>query len=76
MYAVEFDHKTFYDWVYTQTVPVFFSSYEISDDRFSVVWQKRKTVLSTAKGGGQYATEYIYANAAALETLKGERNEE
>lgn len=75
MYVAEFDHKAFYGWVYAQTVPVFFSSYEISDGRFLAVWQKRKTVLSTAKGGGQHATEYIYANAAALEALKGGRDE-
>lgn len=74
MYVTEFDHKAFYDWVYAQTVPVFFSSYKISDDRFPAVWQKQKTVLSGAKGGAQHATEYIYANAAALAALS-ERKE-
>ena len=73
-YGTEFDHKAFYDWAYSQPAPVFFSSYEISDDRFLAVWQKQKTVLSTAKGGGLYATEYIYANAAALAALS-ERKE-
>lgn len=73
-YTAEFDHAAFYQWAHDQAAPVFFSSYEIRDKRFSAVWQKKKTVLSTAKGGGMHAIERVYANAAALEALN-ERNE-
>jgi len=57
----EFNHKEFYDWVATRDYQVFFSSYEISDKRFHIVWKKDKRSLF-ASSGSLYNTEYIYSN--------------
>ena len=64
-----FDHRRFYDWAAKSAVPIYVSSYHIADERFAEVWSKKKTVLSSSKGGGIYATEKIYANKAGMEKL-------
>lgn len=64
-YGEAFDHSAFYDWVASCEFPVWFSSYEISDDRFTVVYQKQKrSLLNSAKSYLQ-KTEMLYANTAA-----------
>ena len=64
-YGEAFDHSAFYDWAASCEFPVWFSSYEISDDRFAVVYQKQKrSLLNSAKSYLQ-KTEMLYANTAA-----------
>ena len=60
-----FNHKEFYDWVKSRSFPVYFSSYEISDKRFSIVWEKQKRSLLDYRvglGKNKIKTEYIYKN--------------
>ena len=65
----DFDHRRFYDWAAKSAAPIYVSSYNIADERFTEVWSKKKTVLSSAKGGGIYAIEKIYANKAGIVKL-------
>lgn len=37
-----FNHQEFSEWVYTRDFPVYFSSYEISDNRFELIFAKRR----------------------------------
>ena len=58
-----FNHKQFYDWVASREYPVYFSSYEISDNRFNVVWQTEKqSLLNNSKETKKVVTEYLYCN--------------
>ena len=57
-----FDSQQFYNWVATRPYQVFFSSYEISDDRFKIVDKIEKMSLLKAGGGNKKITEYIYTN--------------
>ena len=60
-----FNHKQFYDWVASREYPVYFSSYEISDNRFNVVWQTEKqSLLNNRKETKKVVTEYLYCNKA------------
>ena len=60
-----FNHKQFYDWVASREYPVYFSSYEISDNRFNVVWQTEKlSLLDNSKETKKVITEYLYCNKA------------
>ena len=60
-----FDHKQFYDWVASREYPVYFSSYEISDNRFNVIWQTEKlSLLDNSKDTKKVITEYLYCNKA------------
>ena len=60
-----FNHKQFYDWVASREYPVYFSSYEISDNRFNVVWQTEKqSLLNNSKDTIKVVTEYLYCNKA------------
>ena len=61
-YGDEFNHKEFYEWVKTRTYPVYFSSYEISDKSFDVVWQKQKRSLMSGAKIKLYKIEHIYTN--------------
>ena len=61
-YGDEFNHKEFYEWVKTRTYPVYFSSYEISDNSFTVVWEKQKRSLMAGASTLLYKTERIYTN--------------
>lgn len=59
----DFDHKQFYDWVASREYPVYFSSYEISDNRFNVIWQTEKiSLLNNSKDTKKVVTEYLYCN--------------
>ena len=60
-----FNHKQFYDWVASREYPVYFSSYEISDNRFNVVWQTEKqSLFNNSKETKKGVTEYLYCNKA------------
>ena len=60
-----FNHTQFYDWVASREYPVYFSSYEISDNRFNVVWQtEKKSLLDNSKETKKVVTEYLYCNKA------------
>lgn len=57
-----FDNQSFYDWAITRPYQVFFSSYEISDKRFFIVWKKEKSIFCGNNNKGGTRTEYIYSN--------------
>ena len=57
-----FNHKEFYNWVYSRPYQVYFSSYEISDTRFYKIWSKEKTQLLNGQGAGKKKQETIYSN--------------
>lgn len=60
-YGSEFNHRRFYNWVASRDYPVYFSSYDISDQRFTCIWQRLKTV--TLQGGaGTKKIEKLYTN--------------
>ena len=59
-----FDSQQFYNWVATRPYQVFFSSYEISDDRFKIVDKIEKMSLLKAGGCNKKITEYIYTNSS------------
>ena len=56
-----FDSKRFYDWCATRPYQVFFSSYEISDNRFHRIWEREKRVTSGLDNSLQ-KTECLYTN--------------
>jgi hypothetical protein len=57
-----FNHKEFYDWVYSRPYRVYFSSYEISDNRFYKVWSKQKIQNLNGQGAGAKVQETVYCN--------------
>lgn len=61
-YGLEFDSKEFYEWVKKQDYPIYFSSYEISDDSFYKVKLKSVMSLIGANTNGQFKNEYLYSN--------------
>ncbi len=61
-YQPSFDSKQFYDWVYSRPFQVFFSSYEISDDRFYELNCIQKINNFTSQGGGKKNIERLYSN--------------
>ena len=61
-YGDEFNHKEFYEWVKSRPYKVYFSSYEISDNSFDVVWQKEKRSLMRGAKTKLYKIERIYTN--------------
>ncbi len=38
----DFKHQQFYEWAKKANFPVYFSSYDISDNEFQIIWQKQK----------------------------------
>lgn len=58
----DFDHKAFYDWVASRDYPVFFSSYEISDKRFKMIYAKRRRGTLSATNNNDYQWERLYTN--------------
>lgn len=58
----KFDSKAFYDWVATRNYPVYFSSYNISDDRFQIVYCKNKRSLMNGASSLLYKEECLYWN--------------
>ena len=61
-YGTEFDHKQFYDWAASRPYQVFFSSYQITDDRFKIIWQTTKQSLMNSGNGQFTVTEFLYTN--------------
>jgi site-specific DNA-adenine methylase len=60
-----FDHNTFYNWVAACEFPVYFSSYEISDNRFKPLWSTKKRSLFNPAKSYLQKNEYVYGNTAA-----------
>ena len=57
-----FNNKEFYDWAISRPYQVFFSSYDISDSRFNIVWDKEKTISCGNNNKGGTRIERIYSN--------------
>jgi site-specific DNA-adenine methylase len=55
-----FNHKKFYDWCMAQTVPVYVSSYQVSDPRFKRV--KAINTRSLLNSSGSKESSYNYEN--------------
>lgn len=55
-----FDSKAFYDWAISQPVPVYFSSYKISDKRFKLI--KAINTRSNFRANAAYNFENVYWN--------------
>lgn len=60
-----FDTKEFYDWCATRPYQVFFSSYEISDNRFHRIWEREKKVLN-GNDNSLTKIECLYSNEPYL----------
>lgn len=62
-----FDHKSFYDWVASRDYPVYFTSYEISDDRFKRVKaiNTRSLLAASQTKTLKYNYENIYWNGVS-----------
>lgn len=58
----DFNHKEFYDWVASRPYQVFFSSYEISDNRFKIVDCKQKRSIMSSTNNSTFKNEFIYIN--------------
>ena len=62
-YDESFNHKQFYDWAYNADFPVYFSSYEISDNRFKTIFEiPRRSTLSSSNNNC-YKVEKVYFNS-------------
>lgn len=70
-YGTEFDHKQFYDWAASRPYQVFFSSYQITDNRFKIIWQTTKQSLMNSGSGQFTVTEFLYTN----KTIKSNHND-
>ena len=67
-----FDSKAFYDWVASRPYQVFFSSYEINDNRFHRIWEREKTVLSGVSNSLK-KIECLYSNEPYATSLLGKQ---
>lgn len=61
-YNGKFDIKQFYEWVATRDYPVYFSSYQITDKRFKMIWAKGKRNLMSGAKGARANYECLYLN--------------
>lgn len=61
----EFNHKEFYEWAKTRPYPVYFSSYEISDNNFNCIFEIKKRVTYSATRNKLKKTEKLYTTAKA-----------
>jgi hypothetical protein len=61
----EFNHKEFYEWAKTRPYPVYFSSYEISDNNFNCIFEIKKRVTYSAIKNKLIKTEKLYTTAKA-----------
>ncbi len=57
-----FDNKAFYEWAISRPYEVYVSSYKISDERFTEVWNTEKGVLSNQFGTSNKTVERIFCN--------------
>ncbi len=58
-YSSDFNHEAFYDWCMRQTVPVYISEYNMPEDRFKLV-AERKHTSTYGKGNKAKVMERIY----------------
>lgn len=63
-----FNHQEFYEWIATADYPIYFSSYFISDDRFTPIWAKNVYKLYGSTTNSKKSTEVLYCNDVALST--------
>ena len=61
-YGVNFDSLAFYEWAISRDYQLYFSSYEISDERFYKKKIKSVQALIGANTNGQKVNEYLYSN--------------
>lgn len=63
----KFNHKAFYDWVASRDHPVYFTSYEISDKRFTRVKaiNTRSLLAASQSKESTYNYENIYWNGVS-----------
>jgi 16S rRNA G966 N2-methylase RsmD len=61
----EFNHKEFYEWAKTRPYPVYFSSYEISDENFNCIFEIKKRVTYKSTANKLTKTEKLYTTAKA-----------
>lgn len=59
-----FDSQAFYDWAISQSVPVYFSSYKISDKRFKLIKaiNTRSNLDYRTRANAAYNFENVYWN--------------
>ena len=68
--GIKFDYDKFYDWASRQEQPLFISEYDISDDRFVCIAEKKKRCTMDAWVNNNYATERIYVPKHQYKELK------
>ena len=61
-YGSGFDHKRFYDWVASRPYDVYFSSYQITDKRFKMIFAKGKQGLMGGATNQKARYECLYTN--------------
>lgn len=61
-YEDRFNHAAFYEWVFSRPFQVWFSSYEIADNRFRKVWERRKQCLLSGARKQSIRLECLYTN--------------
>ncbi len=61
-----FDFSGFLDWVASRPFPVYFSSYPISDERFTLLWSKETRTTFSSASNGLKRTECLYTNKQDL----------
>lgn len=61
-YNHEFSHVDFFNWASSVDFPVFISEYEISDERFELVFEIEKRSLIQANGVNNIKKERLYRN--------------
>lgn len=69
----DFNHNEFYNWVAQAEYPIYFSSYAISDERFTPIWVKDVHKLYGSNTNSKTSTEMLYCNDVALHTYENEK---
>ena len=63
VYKNDFNRAAFLDWAATREFPVYVSEYEITDIRFSLIWEKEIIIKMSKKNSkGIYRRERLYWN--------------
>ena len=61
-YGEKFDSQKFYDWCYSRSYQVWFSSYKISDKRFKLVFARQQRSTLSATNNNCMNFECLYTN--------------
>lgn len=69
----DFNHDEFYNWVAHAGFPIYFSSYAISDERFTPIWTKDVHKLYGGNTNSKTSTEMLYCNDVALRTYENKK---